>query len=455
MANQILVQFRGEGSGVGPLTWGQRGIWRSIMRQGSSQYVGGAVPARPGATVEGMADSLGFLMGRHQSLRTRLVFDADGDPRQRVFESGEIALEVVDAGDADPLTVANDVHARYESYDFDYVAEWPVRMAAVCRDGVPTHLVAVYNHLAVDAHSLLALVDDLRARDPETGAASGPVTAIQPLEQAAQQQTPAAQRQTDGALRHWSRVLRTVTPERFDEREHEEEPRFWDLAYYSKAADLAMRSIAARLGTDTSPVLLAAYGVAMASTVGRNPVVLQIAVSNRFRPGFVGAVCPVAQSSPCLLDVADISFDQAVARAYRAAMATYLNSYYDPIQRVALVEAVNAERGADIDTQVYFNDRRDQGRDDKSDPVPTAAEIEAALSASRLEWGPHSAVLQPKFYLDVNDAPGGMEFTLTADTRYVSPEGMESFVRALESTVVDAAQDTSLATGVHAVPETV
>jgi len=365
-----------------------------------------------------------------------------------VFESGEIALEIVDVGDADPTTVADGVRDRYVSYDFDYAQEWPVRMAAVCRDGVPTHLVAVYNHLAVDAHSLLVLMDDLTTRDPETGAASGPVTATQPLEQAAQQQTPAAQRQTDAALRHWGRVLRTVTPERFDRRD-EEEPRFRDIAYYSKAADLAMRSIAARLGTDTSPVLLAAYGVAMASTVGRNPVVLQIAVSNRFRPGFTGAVCPIAQSSPCLLDVADITFDQAVARAYRAAMATYLNSYYDPTQRAALVESINVERGTKIDAQVYFNDRRDQARDQSTGPVPTAAEILAALPASRLAWGPHSPVSQPAFYLDVNDAPGGMEFTITADTRYVSPEGMESFVRALESTVVEAA------TGVHAVPETV
>lgn len=451
MANQILVQFRGEGSGVGRLTWGQRGVWRSIVRQGSSQYVSGVVPALPGMTIDYLADSLGFLMGRHQSLRTRLVFDADGDPQQQVFDSGEIALDIVDSGDADPATVADDVRIRYESQDFDYAREWPVRMAAVCRHGVPTHMVAVYNHLAVDAHSLLALIDDLKARDPRTGAASGPVTATQPLEQAAQQQTPAAQRQTESALRHWGRVLRTVTPERFDRRDHEEDPRFWDLAYYSKAADLAMRSIAARLGTDTSPVLLAAYGVAMAGTIGHNPVVLQLAVSNRFRPGFAGAVCPIAQSSPCLLDLAGIAFDQAVARAYRAAMATYLNSYYDPLQRVALYEAINAERGAEIDVQVYFNDRRDQGRDDKSGPLPTAAEIRDALPASRLDWGPHSAVPQPTFYLDVDDAPDGVEFSLTADTRYVSPEGMESFVRAMESTVVEAA----LRTDVNAVPETV
>ncbi|HEY0806356.1 MAG TPA: condensation domain-containing protein, partial [Pseudonocardiaceae bacterium] len=318
------------------------------------------------------------------------------------------------------------------------------------RAGVITQMVAVYNHLAVDAHSLLALVDDLMARDPKTGAATGPVTAIQPLELARQQRTPSAQRLTDAALRHWSRVLRTVSPRRFDESHDERRPRFWDLTYRSTAVELALRVIAARQGTDTSPVLLAAYAVALARTAGRNPVVLQMAVSNRFRPGFAGAVMPLAQSTPCVIDIADITFEQAIGRAWHAAMTTYLSSYYDPIQRVALVESVNAERGAEIDTQCYFNDRRDAARQ-SAGPVPTVAEINAALPASRLAWGQYSDVLQANFYLDVDEIPdGGMEFSLTADTRYVAPPDMERFVRTLEAVVVEAAGDAAMTTGVHA-----
>ncbi|HEX4725516.1 MAG TPA: condensation domain-containing protein [Pseudonocardiaceae bacterium] len=457
MANQILVQFRGEGSGVGRLTWGQRGVWRSIQRRGGSEFVGGIVKLPDVTTVAAMADTLGYIMARHQSLRTRLTFDADGEVLQRVYESGEVVLDIVDAAGRDPSEVAKAARAEYESRDFDYTDEWPVRMAAVCQGDIVIYMVVVYNHLAVDAHSLLALLDDLMSRDPVTGVAAGPVTAVQPLELARQQQKKSAQRLTDGALRHWGRVLRSVTPQRFDESVDERAPRFWDLAYESRAAELAMRAIAARIGTDTSPVLLAAYAVALARTAGRNPVVLQLAVSNRFRPGFAGAVTPLAQSAPCMIDVAGITFDEAIGRAWHAAMTTYLNSYYDPIQRVALVESINAERGEEIDIQCYFNDRRDQAKPQPAGPPPTMAEIEAALPASKLTWGPCSDFPQPKFYLDVNDIPNsdGMELSLTADTRYVSPPDMERFVRTVESIVVQAAADTTMITGVHAARETV
>jgi hypothetical protein len=188
----------------------------------------------------------------------------------------------------------------------------------------------------------------------------------------------------------------------------------------------------------------------MASTVGRNPVVLQIAVSNRFRPGFAASVSPLAQASPCYLDVADITFAEAVTRAYRAAMTTYLHSYYDPVQRFNLTEAINEERGEVIDVQCYFNDRRDAARDQSPGDVPTTAEIEAALSKSKLTWGPYTAVPEPTFYLDIDDADGGVEFQLTVDTHYVGPPGMEAFVRALETVLVEAAKDTSKPTGVRA-----
>jgi hypothetical protein len=448
MANQILVQFRGEGSGVGELSWAQRGIWRTILSQGASEIMGGVARLPEGVTVEHIAASLRYVMGRHQALRTRLTFDEDGDPRQEVFESGEITLEVVDAGDADPDDVAEELRIRYEEKDFDYAGEWPVRMAVVTKDGVATHSVAIYCHLALDAHGLNVLIADLAAMDPHTGDGGDPVTAVQPLEQARQQQTAAARRQNAAALRHWERVLRTASPQRFGESTDKREPRCWGMSFYSPAAELAMRAIAARHTTDTSPVLLASYAIALARTVGNNPVVLQIAVSNRFRPGLADSVSPLAQASPCLIDVADVTFDEAVARAWQAAMTTYLNAYYDPQHRAALVESINAERGEDIDLQCYFNDRRDPMGDPVTDTTPTAQEIADALPASRLSWGPHTEIPQPKLYLDVNDAEGGVEFTMMADTHYVSPADMEAIVRTLESVVVEAALDANTTTGV-------
>lgn len=441
MTHQILVPFRGEGSGSGELSWGQRVVWRTIAHQGHSEYVGGVVTLPEGTTVDTLLAGLAYVLGRHQSLRTLLEFDADGEPHQVVFAEGELAVTLVEVGAADPDALADRIQAEEQDVDFDYAHEWPLRMTAVCRDGVPIRAIAVYNHLALDAHGLAVLVDDLTR--PDRGL---PVTATQPLEQARQQALPSAQRHTDGALRHWERALRAAPVHPFGESGDDREPRYWRLRYFSPAADRAIRLVAARHGTDTSPVLLAAYAVALATTVGRNPVVLQLAVSNRFRPGFAESVSPLAEASPCLLDVAGVPFDVAVGRAVRAAMSTYLNAYYDPLQRVALVARVNAERGEQVELGCYFNDRR-VPRDRRNAP-PSALDAPDSV----LTWGPHTTVVQPPLYLDVNDADDGVAFTMTADTHHVSPAAMEAIVRTLERVVVQAAQDGRVSVGAERAP---
>src|SRR5215469_2681414 len=91
--------------------------------------LGGVRVMPPGGTVADVAAGLSFLMSRHQSLRTTLRFDPDGKTRQVVHASGEIPLEVVDAGDRDPAEVAASVAASYKARAFDFENEWPLRMA--------------------------------------------------------------------------------------------------------------------------------------------------------------------------------------------------------------------------------------------------------------------------------------------------------------------------------------
>jgi hypothetical protein len=103
-----------------------------------------------------------------------------------------VPLEVVDVGSGeDPAEVAEALRMRYEERNFDYEHEWPVRLAVIREGGAPTHAVAVYLHLAVDAMGMTALLADLAGRDPRTGAAPGPLTALQPLAQARLQRQPA------------------------------------------------------------------------------------------------------------------------------------------------------------------------------------------------------------------------------------------------------------------------
>src|SRR5436853_55133 len=51
MVDKILVAFEGEGSGVEELSWGQRGVWRTIVKDGHSSTLGGVVPLPAGSTV--------------------------------------------------------------------------------------------------------------------------------------------------------------------------------------------------------------------------------------------------------------------------------------------------------------------------------------------------------------------------------------------------------------------
>ncbi|WP_188316859.1 condensation domain-containing protein [Solihabitans fulvus] len=451
MADQILVPFHGEGSGTGGLAWGQKGIWQTIVLSGRSKTMGGLVRVPVGLTVADVAATLHFVMSRHQALRTRLRFAEDGAVRQEVAAEGEAALEVVDVGDGDADAAADEVRERYQSTNFDYTDEWPVRMAAVRRDGVVTHVVAVYLHLYIDAGGLNALIADLAARDRETGEAAGPVTAMQPLEQARRQATPAAQRQCDASLRHLERVLRSVAPQRLPEPIDPGEPEYRMIGFRSPATLLAARVIAARHGVDTSPVLLGLFAIALARMTRISPVVVTLAVNNRFRPRFRDSVSPVAQISPCVIDVADVTVDEAITRAWRAAMGAYKYAYYDPTQRKALVERMTEERGVKVDLSCFFNDRR-ENRASPTGPLPTEQEIRRAVALGEHRWVTDDEPTAQSLYLDVNDAVDAVDFTMSANVRSLPPQDMEALVQGIEDVAVEAALAPATPTGIGPVP---
>ncbi len=450
MVERILVPFQGEGSGVEELTWGQKGLWQTIQESGRSRSMSGIDVLPPGKTIDDAIATLQFVMNRHQSLRTRLRIDSDGHTRQVLSSSGEVPIEIVDAGDADPATVAEQVRDRYQDTNFDYENEWPVRMAVVRSNGELTHAVVVYLHTAMDAFALTILMADLA--NMGAGGEIMPVTAIQPLELARKQRTPASQRQCDASLRHLERVLRGISPTRFEP--NGTETGFSTIGFTSPAAQLAVRTLAARNNIDSSPVMLAAYAVACTRITGNNPFVTVLAVSNRFRPGFADSVSPLAQVSPCVIDVADMTLGDVIGRSWHAAMTAYKHAYYDPALRVKLIEQVNRDRGQVIDISCFFNDRREPARDQSGCPLPTEQEIRDALPLSTLRWEPPSPSRQ-KLYLDVNDAPDGsdaIDITASVDNRYLTKADMEALVRGMEDVVVEAALNPAAATGVRSVP---
>lgn len=450
MAEQVLVAFAGEGSGRGELSWGQRGVWRSIVADGEAKTMGGLVAIPGGTTIENMTGSLRFVLGRHQSLRTKLRLGPDGRVGQEVFERGELPLEIVDvAGDADAAAAA--VQRRFQTDPFDYEQDWPVRAAAIRQDGVVTHTVVVYLHTSLDALGLAVLIRDLAGH--LAGAEPEPVTAMQPLELAARQGTPGAQRQSRASLQHMESVLRAApagawTPTGADTDEHD------TLYYRSPRLSLAVAAIAERHGIDTSPVLLGAYGLSLARVSGVNPLAVQLAVSNRFRPRLAGTVAPLAQVAPCLLDLSGTTLAGVVGRAWRGAMTAYKHAYYDPAGRSELVARLIEEVGPQADLFVFFNDRR--GQDRVVVPVPEdsrlPSELDGLRERSAVRWELLAGPMLECLYLDVDEREGALELTLTVDLRILTRAEAERVLRGTEEVAVGMALDPGAPSGVGAMP---
>jgi Condensation domain len=439
VSDHILVPFAGEDSGTAGLTWGQWDIWPAMRDEKASFSVGGWLPLPTGTTVHDVASDLAFLLHRYPALRTRLRFTDDGCPQQVVAQAGEVALAIVDAGAADPAQVAAELYQRYDSYVFDETREWPIRWAVVVSAGAVTHLVSVISHLVVDGPSVVTMLQDLAARDPVSGAAAGPVTALQPLALARWQASPAGRRKSDAALRHWDRLLRSVPARRFAGSSDPRQPPYWQLLYDSPASYLASVLLAARTGTSTSTVLLAAFAVVITRATGISPAVVQIVVNNRFRRDIAGTVSPLCEPIPCVIDATSGSFDEVVGRAWQQAIGAYRLSYYDPRQRAELITRIGRERGEEVDLDCILNDRRALNPQEAAGDPPTPAQVRAALERSELTWGWRKEIPGKNLIMHVNDVPDTVSYDLCVNTRYLSPADMESCLRGLEALLVEEA----------------
>lgn len=443
MVRRISVEFKGEGSGVEELSWGQQGQWGAILaNNGRVNSAGGTMALAEGTTVEDLTRLLGFVMSRHQSLRTRLLPGPGEEARQQLFDSGELFLEVHDTEPGgDPAALAESIEQDWRTAGWDLAHEWPVRWAIVRHDGIPAHFVALYAHFVIDAYGFEALTADIANMDKETGRQLAPVEGMQPMEQARTQQTEAAKRQGSVSLRYWERQLRSIPVRQLGDSGDVREPRFWQASYRTRAGQLALAVIAQRTRLHSGPIVLAAYASALARVSGVSTSVIRILVSNRFRPGFQASVSPVAQSALCVINVEGCDFDEVVNRAFRSQLAAGRHAYYDPRELWALFDRIEAERGARPEMQCYYNDRRRAmalGTDDL-DRIPSKSEVLAALAESSLTWGAPESDGPVPFRMNINAVPDALDYTLIADTGRMSPADLERCLLEVENVLVEGA----------------
>lgn len=431
----IIVTFEGDSSGVSPLSWGQRHSWNIVSRTGEALCVGGPFKLAPGTTVDEITSVVRFAISRHEVLRTLLHRGPNGTMYQEVHRSGQVAIEVIDAGDLDPDLIVGTVYEFYCNMNFDYSLEWPVKFGVVHRNGELSHLVVAYGHMAVDGAGLHALVRDLATRDQVP---APPVRGLTPREQAQRQQQPAAQRQNENALRAWKAMLQRVPASMFRPSPDPRQPRYWEVRFTSPAMYRAIALVAQRDRVSTSPVMVATFAVAVAELAGVDTAGFQVMVSNRFRPGFADSVSPTSQPSLCLIDVAGLSFDEIVRQADSLAVRMHLCAYYDPLALDDLIAEVSRERGEELDLSCFFNDRRFEAPR-QADEVFSVDDVLAVTSESQLTWGVQMDRFNEKLFVHVNDVQGSIELFACADTHYVSPAQLETLLRRMEAILVEQA----------------
>ncbi|MET7397606.1 condensation domain-containing protein [Dactylosporangium sp. NPDC005572] len=423
MTERVAVRFTGGRGGECQLSWGQTAIWRAIQRlvpDDASLNLSWvtAIEDEGIATrvpVERVTGTVAHVMARHESLRTNVR-----DGRQVVAREGVIEVHLVDAGD--PARAARELQETLTAPAFDYANEWPLRVGMVRSGGVVTHAVFVICHLVTDRGGLDTLVGDVLAG--LAGAPSAEPPDRQPYDLALHQASPQGRRQSAKALRYWDRHLRAVPRQRFQETG--EPPRYTSATLSSPAGDLAVSALADREQVSGSTVILAAAALQLARQTGAREAVLQVIVSNRFRPGLAGSVGPASQDGLCVVEVGDDDLRTVIRRTAQASMQAYLHAQYDPED----LDKLLAEHGVDLSCS--FNDRR---FDAQTPPGTDVRDISALLPGTTLRWEPVEQY-GARYFLHVNAVPQVLDLTLFADVSVFPETAVEAHLRGIEALLV-------------------
>ncbi|MEV0456690.1 condensation domain-containing protein [Catellatospora methionotrophica] len=438
---QTYVYFRGDRAVSAPLTWGQYAIWQAIVALVPGDAVLNlsrslTVPDRAAGDVARAAAAIGTLISRHESLRTQIC-DVAGEPRQEVVRAGRLPLTVVECERTEIAETADALARRLAEPRFDYAAGWPVRFGLVVADGRVRQVAFAASHAAVDAYAADIVLRELRVL-----LLRGSIAALPELQPAdlAQRESQTGAKLTARAVEYWLGRYAGMPASMFDPVGPAESPRYRKASLVSPAAQAAVRIIAARHGTSTSTVLLAAVAGLMAAWTGKGNCGLLVIAGNRLQPGHRGLVAPTNQLGLVAVDVdPGEGFAGLLPRVWQAAMRGYRHAYSDPVALNQALEAAGRSHGAETQPYCLFNDVRETADADLAPSAPGAKALLAAREASTLTWPEQFEQFNWRFFLEVRSLPGALDLRLAADTACLPSPQVERFLHAMDRLLVDAA----------------
>lgn len=432
------VPFLGKRTAEGPMTWGQRAIWKSIRWLDDEAHyfnIRRTATVPPGRTVDQVTAALSALLSRHEALRTRFRETTDGRWLQRVAAEGELPFDVLDAPSGTAGQVADDVAGELAGRTFRHAEEFPFRCTLVLDDGRPAHLALVFSHLGADFWGVRELERELgelllgdTADEPDW----------QPLDQAAFETDGPGAARGAAAVTYWRKTLGRVPATLFPSVGDEGRPeRFVRLGMDSPATALAATVLADRCQVSTGTVLLAATATVLGAYTGHTTVPLQLIAVNRHDERSRRLVAAMAENALFSLDVGEGTFDRAVRSAFLSGMNAYRHAHYDPLAVDEVLDEARVQSAGTLNLGQFFNDKRMHDRWERPPVTDGSAHALAALAAkTRIShigsWERQDAT----FFLHTKYAADTCLLYLMADTDLIPRRDVERLLLAFESLLV-------------------
>lgn len=442
------ITLQGLTSGEEPATWGQQAVWGALEELGEHAHqfnLEWTLPVPEGADTDRVLASVGWLVARHESLRTLFHRDARGELRQRVLGSLDLPVAVTAAAadtDTDTDTVEATAGAAARSMTrklYDHAREIPFRVCVVTAQGRPHTVVLGFSHMAADFDGTAIAADDL-ALHLRTG--TEPDTAPpQPRQLARHQTSDQGRAQSARAVDYWTSTLNNAPVMRTDPADADpQRPRFWRASMRSRALPDAVGTVATAAGVSTTAVLLAAVANELGARTSSTRPCLMVMVGNRARAPFHRIVSPMAIEGLFMLDLDPPGVPELAGRAWQASLKAYRHAQFHKADLLRSVAQVETLRAPGLNRACWFNDLRF----DKAVPESAASADPAALAAAtektEIGWVAKTDDQGDEtLAFHVYDREDAIEITLTADTEALGPDAVIRCLRSIEALLVDAA----------------
>ncbi|MFF0086638.1 condensation domain-containing protein [Streptomyces canus] len=340
----LTIRFEGKREAIAPLSWAQRRTWRGSHLKYRPFVCIQSVPS--GESLREVSNAIKWALEEFESLRTVFPLRADGIPYQKVEKVGSAEIFIISTGE---FTAEADIQSairRLQGERFDIATEFGALFAiATCAD-IPTHLICLVSHLAVDGHGCRALGVALDSYFSGEGSRPS-APPMQPVDRARLEQTEKWQEKSTRSLEYWKSVL---------EKLPQDSGR--SAVMDSCALRAAVSVIADKYATGTSAVYLAVISVVAGGLIGRDKSSFLLPAANRLSLEERSFVGELVQFAPGVLEALNLPFEGIVNDAWRVSAKGYRFSLYDEQALQLMLTDLDEGRECKRDFDFSFNDMR-------------------------------------------------------------------------------------------------